>query len=477
MAISFLSKSRHGSVFYFRRRVPDDLRRHIGKPYLVKSLHTYERRAAIILARSLAAHTDKIFIKLREMANRASGDELSVDFSLEIELNDLGRPAKITVQAEPHEQDAVNSALATAMSSIASATAAPPPTGISAPAGKPYVAAFAEYYEKSGLKPNSKATNRSKLNHAQAYFGESHDVLTIDQKQLVEYADHVRSTIKHETTQGLYIQTVSGFLNWHRIRAGLPELTTRTLIPKRKTPVTSDRDSFTLDQMKVLFENAAQYRDTEPHKYWVTVAVPFLGCRLEELAQVNLETDLVHDAASGIWYFRFDELPDDDGETKKSIKKPTSWRYAPIHSALVRHGFLSYLDAQRNGGATRPFEFAWKPRIVEEEGIHKWSHYISRWGGRELTSLDKAGLLSKGKLGYFHSMRHTFAGLLGDAGVPSELIEALSGRRYGGTDQERYEKLKKNHVRLSQQGVEAGLGKLTALLDAVHSGDCKQPTS
>lgn len=339
--------------------------------------------------------------------------------------------------------------------------------GTPASIGTRLSAAIVEYFDKAGLKPNSKATNRSKLNHAQAYFGEHRDVLSIDQKQLVEYAAHVAKSIEHETTQGLYIQTFAGFLGWHRIRAGLPALTTKTLIPKRKKPVTADRDRFTLEQMKVLFANAARYRDTSPHKFWVTTAVAFLGCRLEEIAQVNIDTDLVHDEATDIWYFRFDEHPDDDGDIKKSIKKPTSWRYAPIHSCLIRKGFISFLKGQRRSGNIRPFEQEWKPRIVEAEGIHKWSHYISRWGGRELNSLEAAGLLQKGKLGYFHSMRHTFAGLLSDAGVSSELIETLSGRRYGGTDQERYGKLKLNHVRLSQQGIEAGLGELVTLLDEV----------
>jgi len=463
MAINFLIKSRHGNVHYFRRRVPDDLRRAIGKSYLVKSLHTSDRRAAIILARSLAAHTDQIFMKLRDMAKKTSDDELVLEYSLEIELNDLGRPSKIKIQADPHEQESVNAALAVAMKNTTAAMAISngPATSI----GTRFSPAIVEYFERAGLKPNSKATNRSKLNHAQAYFGEHRDVLSIDQKQLVEYAAHVTKTIEHETTQGLYIQTLAGFLGWHRIRAGLPALTTKTLIPKRKKPVTADRDSFTLEQMKVLFANAAKYRNSSPHKFWVTVAVAFLGCRLEEIAQVNIDTDLVHDEANDIWYFRFDEQPDDDGAIKKSIKKPTSWRYAPIHSCLVRHGFISFLKEQRASGTNRPFEQEWKPRIVEAEGIYKWSHYISRWGGRELDALEVAGLLQKGKLGYFHSMRHTFAGLLSTEGVSSELIEALSGRRYGGTDQERYEKLKMNHVRLSQQGIEVGLRMLVTVLD------------
>lgn len=463
MAISFLSKSRHGSVYYFRRRVPNDLRPCIGKPYLVKSLNTYEKRTAIILARSLAARTDEIFIRLRNMANRSRGNELYADFTLEIDLNEFGKPSRIRVEAESHEQEAVSAVVSALRAGESVVPAAP------AKALKPFNSAIDEYFEKvEGIKPTSKANYRSKFRHAQDFFGATHDVLTVEQLNLVAYSDHVRKTIQNETTRGLYIQAVASFINWHRIRAGKPSLTTKTLIPKRRTPESSDRDSYSIDQMAVLFKNAAQYRETEPHKWWATVAVAFLGCRIEELAQVNIATDLVYDQGANIWYFKFDEAPDEDGDTKKSIKKPTSWRRAPIHSALVRHGFIEYLENQRKLGASRPFELGWKPRIAEDEGIHKWSHYISRWGGKELALLNENGLLPKGKRTYFHSMRHSFSGLLRDSGISPELVEALCGRRSGGSDEERYGKVKENHVRLSQQGIEPGLDKLVSALEKAY---------
>jgi hypothetical protein len=40
MAQNFLTALHHETIFYYRRRVPDDLRQKIGKPYLVKTLAT-----------------------------------------------------------------------------------------------------------------------------------------------------------------------------------------------------------------------------------------------------------------------------------------------------------------------------------------------------------------------------------------------------------------------------------------------------
>jgi hypothetical protein len=117
-------------------------------------------------------------------------------------------------------------------------------------------------------------------------------------------------------------------------------------------------------------------------------------------------------------------------------------------SALVRHGFIDFLRTQQLAGFQRPFKKEWKPREVKSElgQIIKWSHYVSRWGGRELDAVAVSGGFDAKPLAYFHSMRHTFKRVLGDAGVSSEISEALSGRRYAGADVERYEKLKQNNV-------------------------------
>ncbi|GAB3462741.1 hypothetical protein GCM10027321_24660 [Massilia terrae] len=64
------------------------------------------------------------------------------------------------------------------------------------------------------------------------------------------------------------------------------------------------------------------------------------------------------------------------------------------------------------------------------------------------------------KLGYFHSMRHTFMQVLGNAKISSEISAALSGRQYGGADAERYEHLKSDYARLYRDGIQAGLSAL-----------------
>jgi integrase len=467
MAQNFLTRSRHGTVYYFRRRVPRELHAAIGKPFLVRSLETTDRRIAIVRARSLAVQSDLIFQNTLMATKHKPGDGLSIDFKLEINLNHLGQPTAITVDATPEEQDAVNSAIRTAIEAAQGVKPAQQHQH-RASAVKTLDDAIGEYFTKAQMKAQTKATYRSKLEHARKFFGGTSNVYDLGQGDLVLYCDHVGATIAHPTTKGLYISTVASFLNWHRNRVtGFPELTTRTLMHKKETPDSDDRDAFTLVQIQQVFENAKLYRNKCPQKFWVSIAPVFLGCRIEEVCQVNLKTDLKRDDEAGIWYFSFDGRPDPDGIVRKSMKKIASWRLVPIHSALVRHGFIDFLRGQECAGFLRPFQQEWQPREVVDEEIIKWSHYISRWGGRELKELGVRHQVDTTKLAYFHSMRHTFKSELGNAGISSEISEALSGRKHASADEERYEKLKQNHRRLAVEGIERGLVELAKVLDEV----------
>lgn len=141
---NYLKPSRHGTVFYFRRRVPDDLRPLLGKPYLVKSLGTGERLQAIIRARFLAFQTDSYFISLRDMASRkkTSSEGLRTDFALSWEYDPLGGKKAVASDIQPGEEVAVAIGVATLQAQFDGAPLPPaPPQAVPAPtiklAGKP----------------------------------------------------------------------------------------------------------------------------------------------------------------------------------------------------------------------------------------------------------------------------------------------------------------------------------------------------
>ena len=228
-------------------------------------------------------------------------------------------------------------------------------------------------------------------------------------------------------------------------------LTSTTLLPQKNTPDFEDRDAFSHDQLRAVFNNAKQYLESNPYNFLASIATVFLGCRVEELYQIHLKTDLVNDPIKKIYYFHFDGRPHPDGVTRKSMKKVSNWRNVPIQSALVRHGFIDFLQKQLDDGFERPFQKEWKPRIVDSElgKIVKWRHHVSRWGRRELQAIAYLEKFDVTDLTYFPSMRHASRAILGSADVSTEIAEAISGRRYASADAERYEKRKQNRARLS----------------------------
>lgn len=179
----------------------------------------------------------------------------------------------------------------------------------------------------------------------------------------------------------------------------------------------------------------------------MTIACLLTGCRLEELAQLHVPTDLKQHT-SGIWYLDLNERPDPDGVIRKSLKKLSSWRVVPIHPLLVELGFVEFLQATARSDTGRPFSSHWAPHgELTPEGAAlradvKWSHKISKWGGLRLRELRAAGAVAADNATYFHSMRHTFITTLAKAGVPEALRAALTGHDNGGINGQIYTKFK-----------------------------------
>ena len=358
--------------------------------------------------------------------------------------------------------------------------------------GKTYAQGWDEYFDPNrggALGFNTAKTYRPRVKHGEIFFGADTDIGHIGQSGLSEYANHVVAdeTIKAVGTKREYISNVRTFLNWHRSRADdfAPLSTASGIAPRNETPEDEQRDPFTLDELKAVFENARQYlqagksaagrkRIAQPRKYWVTLAAALTGCRIEELCQINLHADLHYDEGLGVWFFDLNPKPDSDGIVRKRFKNDTSHRCVPIHSALVAHGFIDYLKAQKDAGHSRPFESHELPRwnpLIQDDGKHyTWSHGPStQWGPDELKALSFS---PEHDLSYFHSMRHSFAGSLVNADVTIEKREAVMGhKKETKSQQTRYAKLKKNVAILSRHVIEPGLDEIVKALKDAWGGE------
>lgn len=442
MAGDFLQRSRHGTMFMFRRRIPLDLVPAFGRAELYRSVGTADARLAAIRARFLAGACDSLFQRARQLVRNGQTldlSEITLLAELELPSPDAWPNLPVRIQAPNTPQAPTREPPALPLLPVRPATVVKLPL-------KPAIDA---YLSQISVKPATRTRYRTVLDRLVSHFGAGCDLATLNQDKFVGFADRINAdpalAIK---SKQVTITAAATFINWHASRnSAIAHVTSASLKPKRLAPSWSDRADFSLDDMAAILRRVSADRRQAPQEFWVTIACLLTGCRLEELAQLHVPTDLKQHT-SGIWYLDLNERPDPDGVIRKSLKKLSSWRVVPIHPLLVELGFVEFLQATARSDTGRPFSSHWAPHgELTPEGAAlradvKWSHKISKWGGLRLRELRAAGAVAADNATYFHSMRHTFITTLAKAGVPEALRAALTGHDNGGINGQIYTKFK-----------------------------------
>ncbi|MGE3349489.1 MAG: DUF6538 domain-containing protein [Ramlibacter sp.] len=96
------------------------------------------------------------------------------------------------------------------------------------------------------------------------------------------------------------------------------------------------------------------------HQFWLPQLGLHTGARVNELCQLNPQTDFLLEPETGIWYLKIDESAGADERIDKSVKNTTSFRMIPIHSRLIRLGLLDYAGEMKKNGSKLIFPL-WKP--------------------------------------------------------------------------------------------------------------------
>lgn len=171
----------------------------------------------------------------------------------------------------------------------------------------------------------------------------------------------------------------------------------------------------------------------KPDHKWGALLGLYTGARLREIAQLDVE-DIRQEGA--IWYLDINA----DGE-KKSLKTPAAKRRVPIHSDLIRLGFLDWVQAQ--AGQPRLFmAFSYNAKEGYGRNLGRWFNTVFLPG----LGLKESGLV-------FHSLRHTMVTRLAQAGVPEPLYQEIVGHERQGVAQQVY--FKEGHtLAQKQEGIE-----------------------
>lgn len=135
-------------------------------------------------------------------------------------------------------------------------------------------------------------------------------------------------------------------------------------------------------------------------KYWLPLLAIYIGARLEELAALSPDDLFEHQR---IQAFKI------HGEDGRFVKNASSWRVVPVHSQLVRLGFLEYVASRKGNDrlfTIEPYQGQYGKRASKAFGYLRDQLEISP---------------------DFHGYRHTVIEALKMRGVPLTHVEWLVG--------------------------------------------------
>lgn len=239
-----------------------------------------------------------------------------------------------------------------------------------------------------------------------------------------------RERLGKATFDRTYRASISTLLDWSKTNyqdQGFPvSLTVEKLDYRgsRKEGENKQR-AFTEDELKRIFEGAEmQAFASDPslaHQFWLPHIGLFTGARVNEICQINPQTDIKQDAETGIWYFLMTDETEGDDRIEKSIKTKTT-RQTPIHSKLLELGFLDYvrrLEPQSKllfppwkpkGGRASPYAAEFFTEFLKDVELH---------GVRNAKGFAPRGM---------HSLRHT---LLTYGYTQGQVLFCISGHVEG----------------------------------------------
>lgn len=377
MAQNYLTTSRHGTMFYFRRRVPDDLRALVGKRYLVTSLGCARLREAVTQARALAARTDHAFRVLRAMAaDNQTPDQSALMALINLKRRELRLQDELEAEREDrHKQElrTANKLLKqhaeiealkrdTAASGVDSSVSSGIQAGSPAMGSKRVATGVSvgEVWERykaekialgvqgamNGWKDGESAALYHHLPHVREFWerlpmGKDTPIAAVTFEDAVAFQTAVTAKPGESgNNKSKRLMRVGALFRWAKEKRHVADDLAAAFKYQGKLPK-NNYLKFSPDDLKALFESEV-YRTgafSAPHQYWLLLLGLFTGGRLNELCQL-CPSDIVF--RDGVWVISIL-----DEERGKRAKTAASRRLIPVHSKLIELGFLTFVDGAR----------------------------------------------------------------------------------------------------------------------------------
>lgn len=379
---SFLTRSRHHTNWYARIVIPHDIRAFYGnKREVRKTLKTPCKMAARRRAMSLWLVYQHIFDQLR------SGQAVAC---LKPAWGQSDQPLLDVVQ----QDSSIDAIASSAVMSPTVSPAQPDQASPQHPAATPLYSEssittpsmsdaetvsklFDEFLEErlSDARKKTQITLRQHVGVFIELMGDipasqlSKPVVREFIKQLKTYPSHrnhgrwknmslakVKASGKQPisaTTQHNILGNLHGYASW-LVEIDVLQTNPFSIRRKAKKKAPSKERTWSRAELSRWFQDELYLKhrgsSQEAWKFWLPLMAIYTGARLEELAALSPVDFVQH---QGIHAFRI------HGEDGRHVKNLGSWRYVPLHSALLDAGLLSYV-ASRDGCSRlftlKPFE-------------------------------------------------------------------------------------------------------------------------
>lgn len=420
----YLLQTPHG--WYFRMKVPPDLRGPLGKRELKKALNTSDKRRARLAAIQYAAQAAEIFDALRgRIMKRLPG-------SSEIVINGFRRLPDGSISFDNIASDPSESAedfalkLNATLTAVQSIPHVPTNAVVQSPAapavkscGMLLSEAVTDYVaERDATKPWKESYKKDVL----ATFELIERVLgnvpvaSISRNDGVRFFKILRmlppnlnknplyqdlsipQVLAQKPAQTLSQQTVNNLMSrvialfdWLVLQQQVHVNPFQGLKVEVTTRASAQRDRFDEEELKRIFHHPVftAHEMKHPYYFWLPLISLHSGMRMNEiccLKPLNIYEE------EGVWVM--DVTDEDDDE--KSVKTEAGIRRVPVHPNLIRLGFLNFVEERRK----QEWIF---DGLVFDEGRGSRSRYASKWFTERFRP--QVGLKVKGK--DFHSFRHT----------------------------------------------------------------------
>ena len=232
-------------------------------------------------------------------------------------------------------------------------------------------------------------------------------------------------------TQANYLSYWSTFFRWCVQCEYMSSDPAAGLKVRRKVhDKTEERPAFTTDELKQIFADIAAMPD-RPHfqrklydfRFWVPLIALYQGMRLNEICQLFLDDVCVEDGLPCL------RVRPDEGREQK-VKNSSSIRTIPIHSVLLKLGFLDYVISRYKDKCRKNNQLF--EELTRTIGGHQ--RKMQRFNVR----IHKALKIDSRKT--FHSFRHNFDTVLSNTEGNVFLIQCLDGHARQGELGSRYSK-------------------------------------